>query len=389
MRGALAAVGSGLAFYLISGIWTRFDPKAIDYLYNFGCWAFLPGFLALLLERQQGTTAEQLLAELHKTLFLLQEALDRVEILAARLAKLAARSRPHYSPELRFRILEHMRQYMLSVQEAAGRFLVALYNWLDEISQDPAATTIGSTVIPVPPVRRFSDAVRRLIRQMKGVRFGGKKKIAEILLRSSWEISPRSIGRILKEKPMARSPEPQTPMPRPRPTTVRGDYPNHLWLVDITRIPTLFPMLSLHVVVVLDACSRLPLAATLRLSEPSAAVGIALLDRAIRTHGRPRHLVTDQGAQFTAGDFRAFVRSRNIFPRPHRPLLQDPQRQLEPALDPSLELPGLQAQAHRRLAQLRLPPAPHLARRLHAHRDVLRDPAPPTAPGLAATRQSR
>ena len=52
-RGAVAAVGSGLAFYLVSGIWSRFDPHTIDYLYNFGCWtlAFLPGFLALLIER--------------------------------------------------------------------------------------------------------------------------------------------------------------------------------------------------------------------------------------------------------------------------------------------------------------------------------------------------
>ena len=53
-RGALAAVGSGLAFYLVSGIWSHFDPRTIDYLYNFGCWtlAFLPGFLALLVERR-------------------------------------------------------------------------------------------------------------------------------------------------------------------------------------------------------------------------------------------------------------------------------------------------------------------------------------------------
>jgi hypothetical protein len=53
-RGAIAAVGSGLAFYLVSGIWRHFDPRTIDYAYNFGCWtlAFLPGFLALLLERR-------------------------------------------------------------------------------------------------------------------------------------------------------------------------------------------------------------------------------------------------------------------------------------------------------------------------------------------------
>jgi hypothetical protein len=52
LRGGLAAVGSGLAFYAISGIWTGFDPKAIDYAKHFACWtlAFLPGFLALLFE---------------------------------------------------------------------------------------------------------------------------------------------------------------------------------------------------------------------------------------------------------------------------------------------------------------------------------------------------
>jgi hypothetical protein len=54
VRGTLAALGSGLAFYLVSGIWSRFDPQTIDYLYHFACWtlAFLPAFLALLLERR-------------------------------------------------------------------------------------------------------------------------------------------------------------------------------------------------------------------------------------------------------------------------------------------------------------------------------------------------
>jgi hypothetical protein len=52
-RGALAAVGSGVAFYAISGIWTRPAPGGPDYAYHFACWtvAFLPGFLALLARR--------------------------------------------------------------------------------------------------------------------------------------------------------------------------------------------------------------------------------------------------------------------------------------------------------------------------------------------------
>lgn len=54
-RGAVAAVGSGLAFYAISGIWTRPAPSGPDYAYHFLCWtvAFLPGFLALLVRRDR------------------------------------------------------------------------------------------------------------------------------------------------------------------------------------------------------------------------------------------------------------------------------------------------------------------------------------------------
>jgi hypothetical protein len=52
-RGVLAAVASGLAFYAISGIWTRPSPGGPNYAYHFACWAvaYLPGFLALLARR--------------------------------------------------------------------------------------------------------------------------------------------------------------------------------------------------------------------------------------------------------------------------------------------------------------------------------------------------
>jgi hypothetical protein len=49
-RGGLAMIGSGVGFYLISGIWRPFDPKGWDYAVHFLAWtlAYLPGFLALL-----------------------------------------------------------------------------------------------------------------------------------------------------------------------------------------------------------------------------------------------------------------------------------------------------------------------------------------------------
>jgi hypothetical protein len=50
VRGVLAAVFSGLAFYAVSGIWTRHEPGGPNYAWNFFCWtvAFLPGLAALL-----------------------------------------------------------------------------------------------------------------------------------------------------------------------------------------------------------------------------------------------------------------------------------------------------------------------------------------------------
>jgi hypothetical protein len=53
VRGLLAALGSGLAFYAISGIWTKPAPGGPNYAYHFLCWtiAFLPGLAALLLRR--------------------------------------------------------------------------------------------------------------------------------------------------------------------------------------------------------------------------------------------------------------------------------------------------------------------------------------------------
>jgi len=52
IRSTLAAVGSGLGFYAISGIWFPFNPHGWDYARHFVYWtiAYLPGFAALLIQ---------------------------------------------------------------------------------------------------------------------------------------------------------------------------------------------------------------------------------------------------------------------------------------------------------------------------------------------------
>jgi hypothetical protein len=52
-RGAVAAVTSGVAFYLISGIWRPNNPQGLGYLVHFGAWvfAYFPGLAAILVGR--------------------------------------------------------------------------------------------------------------------------------------------------------------------------------------------------------------------------------------------------------------------------------------------------------------------------------------------------
>ena len=60
VRSTLAAIGSGLGFYAISGIWFPFHPRGWDYAVHFAYWtaAYLPGFGALLARRATEITEE-------------------------------------------------------------------------------------------------------------------------------------------------------------------------------------------------------------------------------------------------------------------------------------------------------------------------------------------
>lgn len=58
IRGLAAAFGSGLAFYAVSGMWTRWNPAAINYADHYARWAMalLPGFLALRTRASKSTS---------------------------------------------------------------------------------------------------------------------------------------------------------------------------------------------------------------------------------------------------------------------------------------------------------------------------------------------
>jgi transposase InsO family protein len=172
-----------------------------------------------------------------------------------------------------------------------------VHRWTQETTAHPKQDTVGTLVKPVPPVRRYADVVRHLVQAMALAGFPGSETVAQSLARVGWRLSKRTVQRIREQR---------LPAPPPKATQrhVSARYPHHVWMADLTEVPGLFRLFSFKVAVILDVFSRLPLASRVFTKEPTAMEMLALVEDTTRTHGRPRHFVSDQGAQLTATAFR-------------------------------------------------------------------------------------
>ncbi len=163
----------------------------------------------------------------------------------------------------------------------------------------------------------------------------GRKRIAQTLARAGLFLSTTTVGRMLKD----RGRDPERPTEAEAATsekqtenlrTVTAKRPNHVWHVDLTVVPTTggfwAPWLPLSlpqvwpfcwwVACAVDHYSRLVLGFAVFKKQPTSAAMRAFLERVIRkTKAGPKHLIFDQGAQFTSGGFTAWCKRKNIRPR--------------------------------------------------------------------------
>ena len=226
-----------------------------------------------------------------------------LEVMKARLARFPARQRKHYTPEERFQILVLMRTYGLSRTETARIFLVdsqTVSRWAREAMSEPERRAVGALVRADPPLRGYDDVVKRLVQMLDAFDVGGSKRIAQMLARAGMRIGRETVRRY------RRAPRPPKAPPESRVAgpVLRAKYTNHIWLADLTEIRGFLGLFVFKLVVVLDLFSRFPLAFAVFRKEPSSEEVLGVLDGAMRQHGRPRHFVSDQGSQFTAGVFR-------------------------------------------------------------------------------------
>ena len=232
-------------------------------------------------------------------------------ILGARWDKVPERHRPHYAPEERFRILRIRSFLGLSQRETAAMFRVSvetIARWETEAMSpdgEGAHSSPRSLVAPNPPVRRFADVVRALVKTMELAGFGGNDLIARTLARAGWKLSARTVGRIRRERwPAPRVQEAASKPPR----AVRAKRPNHIWMADLTDVKGLFGLVTFKVAVVFDAFSRMALSVTVFCKEASALEISRFVSRTARRHGWPAHFVSDRARCFRGQVFRSKLR---------------------------------------------------------------------------------
>jgi len=170
---------------------------------------------------------------------------EEIRIKDARMAALAPHRRPHYPPTERMAILQLMAARGWSQAQAGRRFLVSddtVASWSGRLEEDGPSALVQSGV----PVNKFPDFVAAMVAKLKRLFPAmGRRRIAAFLARAGRHIAPTTGRRMLNRAPATEPPTPVPPAESPnqplasaKPSSVIANYPNHVWGVDTTAVPT-------------------------------------------------------------------------------------------------------------------------------------------------------
>ena len=177
------------------------------------------------------------------------------------------------------------------------------------------------------PVNKFPDFVRYIVQRLKILSPAmGKVKIAETLCRAGLlHLGVTTVGRILKEEPQS-DPGDETTCTR----VVTAKYPNHVWHVDLTAVPTSVgfwaPWLPFAlpqcwpfcwwVAAVIEQHSRRVIGMETFRKNPTAVSVSRFLECAIHSaSATPKYIVCDKGQQFWCSVFKDWCDGQGITPR--------------------------------------------------------------------------
>ena len=267
----------------------------------------------------------------HTEIALLKE---EIAIKDARWSRIQPRRRPYYGPIQRMRILKLKAARGWTAAQTARIFLVTeatITSWLDRIDEEGERALVQTT----EPVNRFPEFVGYLVRWLKATcPLMGKVRIAQVLARAGLVLGATTVGRMLKwDRPIKETGEMAVAEDDEVEVVTRvvtAKYPDHVWNLDLTVIPTTagfwipwFPFSKLQrwpfcwwLAVVIDHFSRRVNGFAIFRSEPSAGEVCDFLDRAVdRVGTKPKHIITDQGGQFTSDEYLEWCDDHGALPR--------------------------------------------------------------------------
>ena len=248
---------------------------------------------------------------------------EELRIKDARMQRVPPRRRPHYPAVERLAILELRAVRGWSAAQTAERFFVTeatIADWMARLDEDGPSALVRTP----EPANRFPNLVAHLVRRLNVlVPAMGTARVAAVLSRAGLHLGRTSVRRMLKRRPR-RAASSATARSERR---IRSSHPNHIWLVDLTAVPTLtgfwiswlpwsvpqrWPF-SCWVAVGVDHLSRRIMGVRAFRGRPTAEAMSAFLASLIRAAGgAPRHLITDRGREFTARSFRCDCRRSGI-----------------------------------------------------------------------------
>lgn len=242
----------------------------------------------------------------------------------ARMARLDPKRRPYYSPTERMQIMELKSITGMSNKQASEIFLISditIASWKQRMDEQGPHALLQIN----HPVNKFPDFVRYIVKRLKAICPElGKKKIAQLLARAGVHLAVTTVSRFIKDKYHdAPDFQDQVIVKYEKKHIVTATYPNHLWHVDMTVIPTavgfwvswtpgsvfqIWPFCWWFVLVI-DHYSRRCMGFAMFKRVPTSLQVRQFLERVIKQAGSaPKHLVCDQGKQFTDINFKTWCK---------------------------------------------------------------------------------
>ncbi|MBZ5637308.1 MAG: DDE-type integrase/transposase/recombinase [Acidobacteriia bacterium] len=251
---------------------------------------------------------------------------EELRIKDHRMEQIPPQRRPHYPPTERLAVLELRAARGWSLAQTARRLLVTpltVATWNRRLDEEGPHALVQVR----EPVNRFPDFVGYLVRRLRVLLPSmGTRRNARVLARAGLHLGATTVRRMLHPPDRQRPSAERVPPFR----AVTSKRPDHVWHADLTTVPTslgfwvswmplAFPQrwpFCWWVAVAVDHFSRRVAGVAVFKGPPTAAAVMKFLDRTLKKKGStPRHLITDQGVQFLAAEFRAWCRRRGIAQR--------------------------------------------------------------------------